>query len=197
MFSNLKQNTIFEQLTQLVKQYGTDAVVNNTAVPNEQNDAVMSEASSSIIDSLKNMAASGNVEDLGKLFQGTNASDASNPTVQEITNNLTSSLGEKFGLSGDAASGVAGSLIPKVLGSLIGSAKDPNNPGFNISDIIGAISGGNGNAGGLMDVVSKYGGQFGLDQNADGKVDMSDAMAAVSKKSGGLGGLFGKLFGGK
>jgi hypothetical protein len=45
-----------------------------------------------------------------------------------------------------------------------------------------------------MEAVSKYGGQFGLDQNADGKVDMSDAMAAVSKK-GGFGGLLGKLFG--
>ena len=188
---------MFEQLTQLVQQYGTAAVVNNTAVPNEQNEAVMNEASSSIIDSLKNMAANGNMEDLGKLFQGNNASDSTNPAVQEITNNLTTSLGERFGLSGDAASGVAGSLIPKVLGSLIGAAKDPNNPGFNISDIVGAISGGNGNAGGLMDVVSKYGGQFGLDQNADGKVDMSDAMAAISKKSGGIGGLFGKLFGGK
>jgi hypothetical protein len=45
-----------------------------------------------------------------------------------------------------------------------------------------------------MDMVTKYGGQFGLDQNNDGKVDMQDAMAAATKK-GGLGGLFGKLFG--
>ncbi|WP_395053016.1 hypothetical protein [Flavobacterium sp.] len=187
---------MFEQLTQLVNQFGNDAVVNNPAVPNEQNEAVMGEASNSIIDSLKNMAASGNMEGLGKLFQGDNASDTSNPAVQEITNNLTNSLGEKFGLSGDAASGVAGSLIPKVLGSLIGGAKDPNKPGFNVSDIIGAISGGSGNSGGIMDAVSKYGGQFGLDQNADGKVDMSDAMAAVSGKTGGMfGGLLGKLFG--
>ena len=48
-----------------------------------------------------------------------------------------------------------------------------------------------------MDAITKYGGQFGLDQNADGKVDMSDAVSAVSGKSGGLGGLLGKLFGGK
>ena len=46
-----------------------------------------------------------------------------------------------------------------------------------------------------MDAVTKYGGQFGLDQNADGKVDMQDAVAAVSGKSGGLGGLLGKMFG--
>jgi hypothetical protein len=38
---------MFEQLTNLVKQFGRDAVVNNAAVPNEHNEAVMSEASSS------------------------------------------------------------------------------------------------------------------------------------------------------
>ena len=184
---------MFEQLTQLVQQFGNDAVVKNDAVPNEQNEAVMQEASNSIVDGLKNMAAEGNISDLSSLFQGNNASDTSNPVVQKLTEQLTGNLGEKFGLSSDAASGVAGSLIPKVLGSLVGNAKDPNHKGFEVADIVNAISGGNGNAS-LMEAVSKYGGQFGLDQNADGKVDMSDAMAAVSKK-GGLGGLLGKLFG--
>lgn len=189
---------MFEQLTQLVKQFGGDAVVNNAAVPNEQNEAVMDHASGSILDSLKNIASQGGGADLiGSLFQGNNAADASNPVVQQITEQLTGSLGEKFGLSSDAASGVAGSLIPKVLGSLIGGAKDPNNPGIQISDVIGAISGGNSSAGGgIMDAITKYGGQFGLDQDGDGQVGMSDAVAAVSGKGGGfLGGLLGKLFG--
>ncbi|WP_309642072.1 hypothetical protein [Flavobacterium sp.] len=184
---------MFEQLTQLVQQFGQDAVVKNDAVPNEHNEAVMNEASNSILDGLKNMVAQGNVSDLAGLFEGNNASDASNPVVQKLTEQLSGNLGQKFGMSSDDASGVAGSLIPKVLGSLVGNAKDPNHKGFEVSDLVNAISGGNGNSG-LMDAVSKYGGQLGLDQNADGKVDMSDAMAAVTKK-GGLGGLFGKLFG--
>ena len=184
---------MFEQLSQLVQQYGQDAVVKNDAVPNEHNEAVMNEASNSILDGLKNMATHGNLSDLAALFQGNNAGDASNPLVQKLTEQLSGNLGEKFGMDSDAASGVASNLIPKVLGSLVGNAKDPNHKGFEISDLVNAISGGNGNSG-LMDAVSKYGGQFGLDQNADGKVDMSDAMAAVSKK-GGFGGLLGKLFG--
>ena len=187
---------MFEQLTELVKQYGGEAVINNTAIPNEQNDAVMSEASSSILDSLTGMVANGNVSDLAALFQDNNASDASNPVVQQITEKLSSSLGEKFGLSGDAASGVAGSLIPAVLGSLVNKAKDPNDSSFQISDIIGAISGGNSaTSGGIMDAISKYGGRLGLDQDGDGQVGMSDAIAAVTNKSGGLGGLLGKIFG--
>jgi len=184
---------MFEQLTQLVQQFGNDAVVKNDAVPNEHNEAVMNEASNSILSGLQNIAAQGGTADLAALFQGNNASDSSNPVVQQLTEQLTGSLGEKFGLDSDAASGVAGSLIPKVLGSLVNNAKDPNHKGFEVSDIVNAISGGNGNSG-LMDAISQYGGKFGLDQNEDGKVDMSDAMAAVTKK-GGIGGLLGKLFG--
>ena len=48
---------------------------------------------------------------------------------------------------------------------------------------------------GIIDAISKYGGQFGLDQNADGKVDINDAMSAVSGKGGGLADVLGKLFG--
>jgi hypothetical protein len=190
---------MFDQLSELVKQFGQQDVVENAAVPNEHNEAVMEHASGSILDSLKNIAGQeGGADLIGSLFQGNNAADASNPVVEQITNQLSGSLGEKFGLSSDAASGVAGSLIPKVLGSLIGGAKDPNNPGINITDVIGAITGGNGaSGGGIMDAISKYGGMFGLDQDGDGQVGMSDAVAAVTKNSGGLGGLLGGLFGGK
>ena len=191
---------MFEQLTQLVQQFGQQDVVDNAAVPNEHNDAVLSEASTSILDGLKNVASqNGGNEMLAKLFQGNNAADASNPVVASITNQLAGSLGQKFGLDAAASSGVAASLIPKVLGALIGGAKDPNNSTIQLNDVIGAISGGGANAGGLMDMVTKYGGMVGLDQNGDGKVDVADAMSAISGKSGSagglLGGLFGKIFG--
>ena len=185
---------MLEQLTQLVQQYGNDAVVKNDAIPNEQNEAVMNEASSSILSGLQKMVSEGGVEQLAGLFNGNNAASTSNPAVQQLTEQLTGNLGSKFGLSNEVASGVAGSMIPKILGSLVGKAKDPNDSSFNISDLVSAISGGGQNSG-IMDAISKYGGQFGLDQNADGKVDMSDAIDAVTKNSGGVGGLLGKLFG--
>jgi hypothetical protein len=181
---------MFDQLTELVKQYGGDAVINNSAVPNEQNDAVISEASSSIFTGLKNMVASGNFSELAEMFQGNNLS--SSPVIKNLIEQVSGNLGSKFGLSSEASTGVASNLIPQVLESLINKAKNPNDSSLNIQDIISSISGGNG--GGLMDAVSKYGGQFGLDQNGDGKVDMGDVTAAVSKK-GGFGGLLGKLFG--
>jgi len=184
---------MFEQLTELVKQYGGDAVVNNPAVPNEQNEAVMEEANGSILSGLKEMVASGNVGDLAGMLSGKTPIDMNNPVVAELAGKVTGNLGDKFGLSPDAAGSVAGGLIPQVLSGLVKKAQDPNQPGFNVQDIIASIS--NGQNGGLMDMVNKYGGQFGLDQDGDGQVGMSDAVAAVSKKSGGLGGLLGKLFG--
>ena len=184
---------MFEQLTELVKQYGSDAVVNNPAVPNEHNEAVMEEANGSILSGLKDMVSSGNVGDLAGMLSGKTPIDMNNPVVAELAGKVTGNLGEKFGLSPDAAGSVAGGLIPQVLSGLVNKAKDPNQPGFNVQDIIASIS--NGQGGGLMDMVTKYGGQFGLDQDGDGQVGMSDAVAAVTKKSGGLGGLLGKLFG--
>ena len=184
---------MFEQLTQLVQQFGQDAVVKNDAIPNEHNEAVMKEAGSSIFSSLQKLASEGGAEKLAGLLQGNNAQNLSNPAVQQITQQLTGSLGEKFGLNNAVASGVAASLIPKILGGLVNKANDPNDS-FQITDLLGAITGGGAQSAGIMEAISKYGTQFGLDQNADGKLDIQDALAAT-KSSGGIGGLLGKLFG--
>ncbi|MEO6177704.1 MAG: DUF937 domain-containing protein [Flavobacterium circumlabens] len=186
---------MFEQLTQLVQQYGGDAIVNNSAVPNEHNEAVVAEAGNSIFSGLQKIASEGGgAEQLAGLFNGSSPIDNSNPVVQQITQQLTGSLGEKFGLSNADSSGVASGIIPQVLNSLVNKAKDPNDSSFQISDIIGAISGNSGQASGIMDTISKYGMQFGLDQNADGKVDVADVMV-ITKSKGGISGFIGKLFG--
>jgi len=185
---------MFEQLTQLVQQFGQDAVVKNNAVPNEQNEAVMNEASTSIFSGLQKMASQGGIEELASLFQGKNAQDINNPAVQNLTQQLSGNLNQKFGLSTETSSGVAGNIITQVLGSLVNKAKDPNDKSFQISDLIGAITGGGAQTSGIMDAISKYGTQFGLDQNADGKVDMQD-VTAVTKGRGGIMGFIAKLFG--
>lgn len=184
---------MLEQLTQLVQQYGGDAVVNNTAVPNEHNEAVIGETSTSIFAGLQKIASEGGAEQLAGLFNGTSSIDSSNPVVQQLTQQLSGNLGQKFGLSGEASSGVAASMIPQILNSLVNKAKDPNDSSFNISDIISSISGSSGQASNIMDTISKYGTQFGLDQNADGKLDVTDVMV-VAKSKGGFSGFIGRLF---
>lgn len=184
---------MLDQLTQLVQQFGDQAVVKNDAVPNELNERVIKETESSLLSGLQKMASDGKLEQLAGLFQGNNAGSSSNPVVKMLIEQVSGNLGQKVGLDNNTANGVAASMIPQILGSLVGKAKDPNVKGFDVSDLVNAISAGSNNSG-LMDMVSKYGGQFGLDQNNDGKIDMQDAMAVATKK-GGLGGMLGKLFG--
>lgn len=193
---------MIEQLTQLVKQFGGEAVINNPAVPNELNDKVLGETQNGIFDALKGIVAGGNADMLSGLFKGDNAKDGSNPVVDMIMKQVTGQLTNKTGLDSGAASGVAGAMVPKILGSLIGNAKDPNVKGFEVSDLIGSLMG--GDKGGNSGMASKIGAML-LDQNGDGKLDLQDALAAISgggkktSNSGGgiLGGLFGKLLGGK
>lgn len=183
---------MFEQLSELVQQYGQDAVVKNNAIPNEHNEAVMEETGSSIISSLQKMVSEGDLSKLAGLLQSNNL-NSDNPAVKEITNSVSSSLTEKFGLSTATASGTASNMIPQILSSLIKKANDPNDSSFNISNIISALTGNSAEHAGIMEMISTYGIHFGLDQNADGKVDVQDAIELTKK--GGLSGMFGKLFG--
>jgi len=184
---------MFEQLTQLVQQYSGTSVVNNAAVPNEQNEAVINETSNSIFTGLQKIASEGGGEQLASLFNGNSSIDSSNPVVQQITQQLSGSLGEKFGLSSETSSGVAAGMIPQILSSLINKAKDPNDSSFQISDIISSLTGNSSQASGIMETINKYGMQFGLDQNNDGKVDVTDVLV-VTKSKGGIAGFIGKLF---
>ena len=107
---------------ELAQQFGVDSVVNNAAVPNEKNEAVINEASSSVVSGLQKMVADGDLSQLATLFQGDNAKDTSNPAVQKLTQQLTGNLSEKLGIDSSAAAGVASSIIPKILASLVGKA---------------------------------------------------------------------------
>ena len=194
---------MLEQLTQLVKQFGGDAVINNQAVPNELNDKVLKATENDIFGSLKGLLASGNADAVTDLFQGNNASKASNPVVEVITNQVAGNLMNKFDLDKSAASSVVTKMVPQVLGSLIGNAKDPNYKGFEVSDLVGSLMGGDKGANSGM--ANKIGAML-LDQNGDGKLDLQDALAAFSgsdnkktstKDDGFFGDLLGKVMGGK
>lgn len=184
---------MLDQLAQLVKEFGQDAVVKNDAIPNDKNNAVLEETGNSLFSSLQKIASQGDLSQIAGLLQGKDI-DKNNPTVKEITNEVSHSLTEKLGINQATATSTVTAMIPQILGSLISKAKDPKDNSLNISDLLSSLTGGNSaeNAG-IMEAISTYGVHFGLDQNADGKVDLDDA-AELTKK-GGLGGMLGKLFG--
>lgn len=197
---------MFEQLMDLVKQHSGEAVVNNPAVPNEQNDAVMATAGNSITSTLQNLISGGGGASVMNLFTQNSSTDVSNhPVTQSVSSNLISTLMSKFGMDSSKAGGIASAIIPMVMSKLVSKTNDSNDSSFDIQGIFNSLSGGKTGGMNIGSLVSQFGGNA-LDKNHDGKVDLSDLTAAFSgggdnngtqeNKGGGImdtiSGLFGK-----
>jgi hypothetical protein len=143
---------MLEQLLDLVKQVGQQTVVENPAVPNEKNNDVLAEATSSIAGGFQNILSGGGLQSLLGLFGGggnaaaggSQMSLTNNPIVSMITGHFMNKLMSKFGIQSSAASGIAASLIPTVLGKLIHKTNDSNDSSFDLKGILGGLIGGGG-----------------------------------------------------
>ena len=61
---------MLEQISELVKQYGKEVVIDNPDIPNEENNAVLAEATSTITGGMQNMLAGGGFQDIISMFTG-------------------------------------------------------------------------------------------------------------------------------
>ncbi len=141
---------MFDDLLKMVQNSGLDSVINNPQVPNEHNEGVMQAASGSILDTLKGMIANGQGDQVAQL-----ANDPNHPAAQQIQNGFVENIMQKFGISGDAAKGIAASLIPMVMSQL--NKKN--------SDGTGGLD---------LGSISSMLGKTGLDKDGDGDVDLND-----------------------
>ncbi len=157
---------MLENLINLVKEHAGDAIINNPAVPNEHNDAVIAEAGHTIENGLKNMIAQGKLNDVLSLFHN-QAGISSNPAVQNISSSLIQNLTSKFGLNQSAANGIASSLIPNVLQSLVGKTNNPADNSFNLEGIISHLTNGQ-NLNGLLNEAGGSNMMEGLMQKVTG-----------------------------
>lgn len=145
---------MLEQIADLVKEYGQDTVVNNSAIPNSQNNEVLAEATHSITGGLQSMLAGGGLQDILSLFTGGGGGNTQqsggisgllkNPAVSMMIGNLVNSLISKFNMTPAQANNVSSSLIPNVLHGLITrtTSNDPSNDAFDLNDLIGSLTGG-------------------------------------------------------
>ena len=135
---------MLENLTNLVKQYAGDSIINNPAIPNEKNNEAIEDASGSIMDGLKNVISGGNLDSLTGLFNGGGATVANSPVSQKIQSGFVQNLMQKFGLDQSKAGSIAASLIPAVLEKLVNKTNDPNDKSFDLPGIISNLTGGGG-----------------------------------------------------
>lgn len=166
---------MLEQLNQIIRQFGQEAVVNNNSVANEHNEGVMQEAQDAIFSQLQSMAANGQVNQLTDLLQNANDINADHPAVQNISNNFLDGITSKFGINKQTATQIAAMLIPMVLSQLSKKANDPNDNSFSLPDILGSVLGGGQPSQGQSSSspLSEIGKSF-LDRNKDGNVDLKD-----------------------
>lgn len=139
---------MFGDLMKMIQSSGVDSVINNPAVPNEHNDGVLQEAGSSIMDTIKGMMANGQTDQVQQL-----ANDPNSPAAKIMQNGFVQNIMNKFGISGEAAQNIAGTLIPQVMAQL---NKGGANGGFDLSSISNML------------------GKTGLDKDGDGDVDLKD-----------------------
>lgn len=144
---------MLENLNELVRENAQDAVVNNTAIPNEQNEAVIQAASGSIFDTLKEQLASGNVSALADVFNSGNAEGS--PVAAQAAGSFVDKL-SGLGINVDTAKSVAASIIPSIISKLTQKTNDPNDSSFNIQDILGKLAGGSDGKFDLSDVMGMF-----------------------------------------
>lgn len=189
---------MLDQLLNLVKEQAGNAIANNPAVPNANNDGVMAEAASSIKNGLQQELANGGLQNVLGMFGG---QGGGSQLVQNITGNFAQNIASKFGISGDQAQSVASSVIPGVMSSLVNKTNDPNDSSFNLQGIFDHLTGGQTsgmNIGNLLSSVT--GGGQGGGVNLQDVAGMIGKAAGGQGDSGGGGGILNTikgLFGGK
>jgi uncharacterized membrane protein YeaQ/YmgE (transglycosylase-associated protein family) len=210
----LTLNIMLEQLMGLIQDQSQEAIVNNPAVPNPQNNEVMQTLMGSIMGGMQQQAQSGNLGGLMGLLSGKDATPGSsslmnNPIVAGIAGNAIKSIMEKFGMSNSTASGIVASVLPGVLSSFINKTRNPNDNSLDFNSILGSLLGGGTSASAGAQASGFDYNQIGYAM-ADGKLDMNDLMRMGGSLLGGgtqspqkpqegmdLGGLLGGLFGNK
>lgn len=178
---------MLDQLLQLITRSGNDSVINNTAIPNEQNNEVLADAAQTITGGLRNVMAGGGLENILDIFKGQQGGTAGllkNPMVTMMIGHFISKLVNKYNMSPAAASAVSNQLIPETLSGMITETNNPANPGFTLDGLIGSFTGGsNENGSVLQDLLQSFTGAGGNGDNSGNGFDMQDLIGSFTRKA--------------
>lgn len=133
---------MFDNLLKLVQENASEAIVNNSAIPNEKNNEAISLTSNSIFDTLKSQASGGNMNDVLSMFNSGSSSNVNNA----ISSNVVQSLSSKLNIDPNQAQKVADTIIPQVMNQLVKKTNDPGDSSFDLKSIMNSLG---GNLGGL------------------------------------------------
>lgn len=189
---------MLDQLFNIVKQFGENSVVNNPEVPNEYNQEVMADATSTITSGFQNIIAGGGLQNILDLFKrGGNSGGSSgtgdllkNPIITMMIGFFISKLVSKYKMSPSAASSVANNIIPGSITNLIQQTNDPNNENVTMDRLVNSLVGKgeqeeqNANSKGspLQDILDQFTGGGGNSGSAGG-FNIQDLIGNFTKKA--------------
>jgi len=139
---------MFEKLFLLVKNNAGTAVINNPDIPEKYHDAVINDASSSIIEVLKGQMEMGMLKDLISFFQLSGLHNKS--IVKSIVNRFANKLNTYYGIEPVAALRTANALIKPVMEELVKESKNEKNIDFGLSNLLTKLTGGERDMSGLV-----------------------------------------------
>jgi hypothetical protein len=128
---------MFEKLFLLVKNNAGKAVMEHPEIAVKDRDAVINEASSSIIEVLKGQMESGKLKELVKYFQ--HPEIYQNSLTNTVVNKFANKLNRFYSIEPAAALRIANSLMPPVMLDLI--KKIEENKEFALSSFLSKING--------------------------------------------------------
>lgn len=133
---------MFEKLFMLVKSNAGTAVINNPLIPVKHHEAIINDASGTIIDVLKGQIETGKLKDMIKYFQFPGIY-SSNPLIGTTVNKFANKLNNYYGLEPADALKTANALIPQVMQQLIDQSKNESNKEFSLRHLLEMLGGSN------------------------------------------------------
>jgi hypothetical protein len=129
---------MFEKLFTLVKNNAGTAIIDNPLIPEKYHEAVINDASSTVIEVLKNQMENGKIKDLVKYFQFSGVYD--NPLIASAIHKFANKLNNFYGIEPKPAIAIANELIRPVMQELIRQSKSAQNNDFALSSLLALLN---------------------------------------------------------
>jgi hypothetical protein len=129
---------MFEKLYLLVKNNAGTAVISNPAVPEKYHEAVINDATSTIIEVLKGQMESGKLKDLVNYFQFSSVHN--NPLISGAVRKFANKLNNFYNIGSVEAMVIANEVIPPVMQEMIKESKGENKE-FSLGALLAKVSG--------------------------------------------------------
>lgn len=143
---------MFEKLFTLVKNNAGTAIIDNPLIPQKYHEAVINDASSTIIEVLKNQMENGKIKDLVKYFQFSGVYD--NPLIASAIHKFANKLNNFYGIEPKPAIAIANGLIRPVMQELIRQSKSAQNNDFALSSLLALLNVNKVNVNGLISQIA-------------------------------------------